>query len=56
MYVLKKTGIKEEFDSEKVVKALSKSAKRVMYTFTDEEKDLIRKRVYELAIDKNLQE
>lgn len=41
IYVIKKDGTKEPFDATKIVKAVNKSAKRILYTFTDEEKDFI---------------
>ena len=39
IYVIKKDGTREPFDATKIVKAVNKSAKRILYTFTDEEKD-----------------
>lgn len=41
IYVIKKDGTREPFDATKIVKAVNKSAKRILYTFTDEEKDFI---------------
>lgn len=37
MYVIKKDGTHEEFQVEKVIAAVNKSAARIMYTFTEEE-------------------
>lgn len=37
IYVLKKDRTKEKFDSEKIKKAVTKSAARIMYKFSDEE-------------------
>ena len=36
-YVVKKDGTKEMFDVEKIVRAVNKSASRIMYKFTDGE-------------------
>ena len=41
IYVIKKDGTKEPFDATKIVKAVNKSAKRILYSFTEEEKDFI---------------
>ena len=41
IYVIKKDGTREPFDATKIIKAVNKSAKRILYTFTDEEKDFI---------------
>ena len=39
--VIKKDNTKEEFNVQKVVNAVNKSATRVMYTFTQDEIDFI---------------
>lgn len=41
IYVIKKDGTKEEFNSQKIVAAVNKSAARILYTFSDKEKDFI---------------
>ena len=41
IYVIKKDGTREEFDPQKIVKAVNKSAARILYTFSDEEKEFI---------------
>src|SRR5574344_1084804 len=41
VYIIKKDGTREEFNAEKIVRAVNKSAGRVMYQFTDEEIDFI---------------
>ena len=38
IYVIKKDGTREEFDPQKIVKAVNKSAARILYTLSDEEK------------------
>ena len=40
LYVIKKDGTREEFNPQKIVAAVNKSAERILYTFSDEEKDL----------------
>lgn len=37
MYVIKKDGTKEEFNVEKIISAVNKSASRIMYHFTEDE-------------------
>ena len=37
MYVIKKDGTREQFDVQKIVRAVNKSAARAMYTFSEEE-------------------
>ena len=37
IYVIKKDGTKEEFNTEKIIKAVNKSAGRILYQFSDEE-------------------
>ena len=41
IYVIKKDGTREPFDASKIVKAVNKSAKRILYTFTEEENAFI---------------
>ena len=41
IYVIKKDGTKEEFNPQKIVAAVNKSAARILYTFSQEEKDFI---------------
>ena len=41
IYVIKKDGTREEFDSRKIITAVNKSAARILYTLSDEEKDFI---------------
>ena len=41
IYVIKKDGTKEEFNAQKIVAAVNKSAQRILYTFSQEEKDFI---------------
>ena len=45
IYVVKKDGTKENFDFEKILRATSKSASRVMVSFTDKQKELLKKYV-----------
>ena len=40
-FIIKKDGTLEAFDSSKIIKAITKSASRVMYTFSKEEYDAI---------------
>ena len=47
VYIIKKDGTREEFNAEKIVRAVSKSADRVMYKFTDEE---IEKELYKVDL------
>ena len=44
LYVIKKDGTREEFNPQKIVAAVNKSAERILYTFSDEEKDFICRR------------
>lgn len=37
IYIIKKDGTKEEFHSDKIVRAVNKSAQRILYNFTEEE-------------------
>ena len=37
MYVIKKDGTKEEFNVDKIIAAVNKSASRIMYRFTENE-------------------
>lgn len=41
IYVIKKDGTREEFDVQKIVRAVNKSAERIMYSFTDPEIDFL---------------
>lgn len=41
IYVIKKDGTKEEFDVQKIVRAVNKSAERIMYSFTEQEIDFL---------------
>lgn len=41
MFVVKKDGTKEEFDVQKIIRAVNKSAARIMYEFTEEEVEFI---------------
>lgn len=41
IYIIKKDGTKEEFNADKIVAAVNKSASRILYTFTEEEKEFI---------------
>ena len=50
--IIKKDGTKQPFNIDKVVKAVSKSAERVMYTFSEEELKKIESIVTAKAIEK----
>ena len=56
LFVIKKDGTLEEFNPEKIIKAVTKSATRVMYTLTDQDKEnitnFVLKRIEELGITK----
>ena len=41
MYVVKKDGTKEDFDVQKIVRAVNKSASRIMYKFKEDEVEFI---------------
>ena len=41
IYVIKKDGTREEFDVQKIVRAVNKSAERIMYSFTEQEIDFL---------------
>ena len=41
MYVIKKDGTRENFNVQKVVNAVNKSAARILYKFSDEETEYI---------------
>lgn len=43
--IIKKDGTLEAFDANKIIKAITKSANRVMYTFTKEEYDMVVDRI-----------
>ena len=38
IYVIKKDGTREKFNVEKIINAVNKSANRILYTFTEDEK------------------
>ena len=42
IYVIKKDGTREKFNVEKIINAVNKSANRILYTFTEDEKRRIR--------------
>jgi ribonucleoside-triphosphate reductase len=44
-FIIKKDGTLEAFDATKIIKAITKSANRVMYTFTKEEYDRVVERI-----------
>lgn len=56
IYVIKKDGTLEEFNPEKIIKAVTKSATRVMYTLTEEDKEnisnFVLNRIEELGLKK----
>lgn len=56
LYVIKKDGTKEEFDINKVLSAVSKSADRVMYKFTDTDLKNITSIVYNTIEELNISE
>ena len=37
VYIIKKDGTREPFNADKIVRAVNKSAGRILYQFTDEE-------------------
>ena len=41
IYIIKKDGTRELFDASKIVRAVNKSAQRILYTFSQEEIDFI---------------
>ena len=41
IYVIKKDGTREEFDPQKIVKAVNKSAARILYKFLHQEEKSI---------------
>ena len=41
MFVIKKDGTREEFDVQKIIRAVNKSASRIMYQFDEEEEKFI---------------
>src|SRR5699024_4395786 len=49
IYVIKKDGTKEEFNTDKIVKAVNKSAGRILYQFSNEETEFICKYASERA-------
>ena len=48
IYVIKKDGTREKFNVEKIINAVNKSANRILYTFTDDEK----RRICDFAFSK----
>ena len=48
IYVIKKDGTREKFNVEKIINAVNKSANRILYTFTEEEK----RRICDFAFSK----
>lgn len=50
--IIKKDGTRQSFDINKVIKAVSKSAERVMYTFSEEEIEKLKKIVIAKAKEK----
>ena len=49
LYVVKKDGTKEDFNVEKVIRAVNKSAARIMYTFSEQEMQFIGQFAQEMA-------
>lgn len=49
MYIIKKDGTKEEFNAQKIIVAVNKSANRILYKFSEEEIDFICKFATERA-------
>ncbi len=41
VYIIKKDGTREEFNADKIIRAVNKSASRVMYQFSEEEIDFL---------------
>lgn len=41
MYVIKKDGTREKFDVQKIIRAVNKSASRIMYQFAEQEVDFL---------------
>ena len=39
--IIKKDGTREEFDVQKIIRAVNKSAGRILYQFTEEEIDFL---------------
>ena len=50
LYIIKKDGTKEEFNAQKIVRAVNKSAGRILYTFTEQEIEFIIKFATEHAL------
>ena len=51
--VVKKDGRREEFDSQKIIDAVSKSAERVMYTLTQEDKETLLQSINQFLYQSN---
>ncbi len=49
VYIIKKDGTREEFNADKIIRAVNKSASRVMYQFSEEEIDFLCKYATEQA-------
>ena len=56
IYVIKKDGTREEFNSQKIVAAVNKSAARILYTFSDKEKEFICRFAEEHALTEGMAE
>lgn len=56
LYVIKKNGIKEPFDPQKIITAIDKSAERAMVKFSDEDHDKICTTVLGIIMDNELTE
>lgn len=52
--IIKKDGTLEDFDNKKIISAITKSAQRVMYVFTDEEYEKICRWVEDRIKEKNI--
>lgn len=53
MKIIKKNGFEEDFDAEKIKKAITKSADRVLQNLTEEEKQLVSDKVHNYLLEKN---
>lgn len=54
--IIKKDGLKEDWDSSKIVSAVRKSAERVMITLTEKEETLLSKSILDKVIELNQEE
>lgn len=52
IYVIKKDGTKDEFDIQKIITAVNKSAGRIVYKFADSEIDFLCRFAQEKAMQK----